>query len=154
VQADACFNKLLDEQPDYLNGQYAHAYVYLQRGMHQEAAKLFERVYETNKSLGGAGLGYTYGVMGRRAEALKVLDDMLNLSRQPNTYVPSQEIAMIYLGLGDLDNAFVWLNKAADERFAPFAYLAIDPMFKNLHSDTRFIELVHRLHLPPSNPST
>lgn len=152
-QAAVCFDKLINEQPDYTNGKYARGYVYLQQGMYQDALEIFERLYEggeENKALAGAPLGYTYGITGRRNNALKVLSDMQDLSK--HTYIPPQEFALIYLGLGDIDNALTWLQKAAEERFASFTYVAVDPMFDKLRSDPRFIALLQRYNLPSQSP--
>jgi hypothetical protein len=43
---------------------------------------------------GVAGLGYVYGISGRRAQALKTLDELAELSHR--TYVSPYEVAMIY----------------------------------------------------------
>jgi hypothetical protein len=56
-------------------------------------------------------------------------------------------IALIYVGLGDLDQAMIWLNKAYDARFNPS--ILIRAVFDPLRSDARFRELRHRVGLPP-----
>ncbi|HEX8459381.1 MAG TPA: protein kinase [Pyrinomonadaceae bacterium] len=145
-QALDCFGNLIAEYPSYTNGEYARGYVYLQKGMYQDATRIFEKIYAADKSLAGAALGYTYGVTGRRPDALRVLSDMTVLSRQ--TYIPPQEFALIHLGLDDLDNAFAWLQKALEEHFASLVYLPVDPLFGKLHADPRFIILRQRLGLP------
>jgi tetratricopeptide (TPR) repeat protein len=56
-------------------------------------------------------------------------------------------IALIYVGLGDMDQAMSWLNKAYDARFNPS--ILIRPAFDPLRSDARFQELKRRMGLPP-----
>jgi tetratricopeptide (TPR) repeat protein len=150
-RAAECLDKLNKEQPGYKNGLAARGYLYLQQGMHQQAVELFQEIYAMDKTLAGAGLGYTYGLMGRRDDALKVLTEMEEVSKQ--YYVPPQEFALIYLGIGDVDNAFIWLDKAAEERFFSLALLAIDPGFNKLQSDPRFINIMLRLGFPLSRLS-
>ena len=55
-------------------------------------------------------------------------------------------IALIYVGLGNLDQAMAWLNKAYDARFNPS--ILIRPGFDALRADARFRDLRHRVGLP------
>ena len=61
---------------------------------------------------------------------------------------PSAEanIAIIYVGLGNPDQAMVWLNKAYDARFNPSILLR--PAFDPIRSDSRFKDLLRRIGLP------
>ena len=52
---------------------------------------------------------------------------------------------MIHLGLGEKDEAFLWLNKACDERAGPSAFIKVEPFFVSLRSDPRFAALVRRI---------
>ena len=58
------------------------------------------------------------------------------------------EFAIIYIGLGEKDNAFAWMETAYNEHFATLIYITVDPIFSSLHTDPRFISLVDRLKLP------
>ncbi|MDX6712089.1 MAG: eukaryotic-like serine/threonine-protein kinase [Blastocatellia bacterium] len=151
-QATACFDKLVQDQPNYKGGLYARGLMYLQQGKHPEALAIFEDLYKKDKRLAGAALGYTYGLTGRKVDARRVLSEMQQLLEPTN--LPPQEIALIYLGLGEIDSAVSWLEKAADEHFAPLLYLSIDPLFDNLHSDPRFLDLARRYNLPLPHPAT
>jgi serine/threonine protein kinase/Flp pilus assembly protein TadD len=148
-QARSCFDKLVSDHPNYVAGQYARGLMYIQDGMYPQALTIFERIYLVDKSLAGAPLGYTYGVLDRREEAERVLADMLELQKSGN--LPPQEIALVYLGLGKMDDALLWLQRSADEHFAPFVYLAVDPMFDKLHADPRFISLIRAYNLPSTS---
>lgn len=151
-QATSCFEKVVQEQPNYKGGRYSRGLMYLQQSRYSDAVAIFEDLYKSDKRLAGAALGYTYGVMGKHADARRVLNEMEALSKPTN--LPAQEIALIYLGLGDMDNALIRLEQSAQEHFAPFAYLAVDPMFEKLHSDPRFINLLQRYSLPLPHPPT
>ena len=64
-------------------------------------------------SLSIGGLGYAYGLTGRQAEARKLIDKLKQLSTRE--YVPGNSIALIYIGLGDKNEAFEWLEKAYEQ---------------------------------------
>jgi tetratricopeptide (TPR) repeat protein len=148
--ASSCFDKLVEDNRAYTNGQYSRAFVYLKRGLNSEAIKVLEELYAKDKRSAAAALGYAYGVAGNKEGAQKVLAELENLSKQSN--IPPQEFMLVYLGLGDDDHTFFWLNRAADEHFAPTAYIAVDPMYDRIRSDPRFTALVKRLNLPLQPP--
>lgn len=61
-----------------------------------------------------AELGDAHGLAGRRKEALKVLDGLHKLSK--DHYVSAYDQAIVYLGLGEKEQVFAWLQKAVQER--------------------------------------
>jgi hypothetical protein len=66
-----------------------------------------------------------------------------------HSYVAPYNVAVIYEGLGQKDQAFAWLNRAYDERSYLLAlYLTTDSRLDNLHSDPRFADLRQRIGLP------
>jgi eukaryotic-like serine/threonine-protein kinase len=144
--AGVCFEQLVKDYPDYPNGQYVQGFVYLSRGMYQEATAIFEKLYATDKLMAGAALGYTYGVTGRRDDALKILAVMESF-KSDSSYIPPHEFALIYMGLGDKEKAFALLKQAADERFAPLAFIGVDPLFDGIRSDPGFADLTRSLKL-------
>lgn len=58
---------------------------------------------------------------------------------------------MIYVSLGDVDQAMTWLDKGYEERFNPGVLLR--PGFDPLRSDPRFQTLLQRIGLPGERPS-
>jgi Flp pilus assembly protein TadD len=94
-----------------------------------------------------AGLGYAYGVSGRKDQARKVLNEMKQLAQQK--YVSAYEVALIYVGLDEKDLAFTWLEKAYEERSFLLSNIKADPRMDSLRSDPRFQDLVRRVGLPP-----
>src|SRR5215813_5691586 len=77
-----------------------------------------EAIAEMNKAVGLSGgsplmkaaLGYAFAASGKRGEALKILAELQKRAEQ--SYVSASEIASIYAGLGELDRAMAWLEKA------------------------------------------
>jgi tetratricopeptide (TPR) repeat protein len=79
------------------------------------------------------------------AEAQKVLDQLNDLSK--HKYIAAMNVAGIYVGLGDKDKAFEWLEKAYEEGFLYNA--KVDPIYDPLRSDPRFTDLLRRTNLQP-----
>ena len=63
-------------------------------------------------------------------------------------FVSPALIAMIYIALGDKDNAFAWLDEADKAHDLYILRLKVDPKFASLRSDPRFADLVRRVGLP------
>jgi hypothetical protein len=92
------------------------------------------------------GLGYTYGISGNRAEALKILAELKVLSMR--RYVSASSIALIYVGLGEKDLAFDWLQKAETNHSIPLPQLRTGEEWASLRSDPRYHDLERRIGLP------
>jgi tetratricopeptide (TPR) repeat protein len=91
-------------------------------------------------------LGMCYGLAGRKVEANKALHELLELNRR--RYVTPVALVKVYIGLGDKDRAFAWLEKAFQERSNFMAYLRVIPEADTLRSDPRFDDLLRRMGLP------
>jgi Flp pilus assembly protein TadD len=88
-------------------------------------------------------LGFVYAVSGRRNEATNILDALKNESNNKQSH--AADIARVYAGLNEKDQAFAWLHKAYEERFNPS--ILVRPAFDALRSDPRFQDLLRRLGL-------
>jgi TolB-like protein/DNA-binding winged helix-turn-helix (wHTH) protein/Flp pilus assembly protein TadD len=87
-----------------------------------------------------ANLAYAYAESGMRDEASKILNTLKN--RPPQAFSNAPEIAMVYVGLDEKDQAIAWLEKSYAERFSPWVLMR--PCFDPLRSDPRFQDLLHR----------
>ncbi len=65
------------------------------------------------------------------------------------SYFSPYSIASIYVGLGDKDRAFAWLEQAYEKRDTWLSHIKVEPAFDALHGDQRFHDLVRRIGLPP-----
>jgi serine/threonine-protein kinase len=93
-----------------------------------------------------ASLGHVYAVAGQRAEAQQLLDELREISKQ--SYINPYWIALIYVGLGEKEQAFAWLEKAYHERFFFLIWLKVEPRLDPLREDPRFQDLLRRVGLP------
>jgi len=55
------------------------------------------------------------------------------------------DLAVVYTGLGERDEAFRLLEKAYRERSYRLIYIIVEPAFDPLHSDPRFAKLIDRI---------
>ena len=93
------------------------------------------------------GSGNLYAAEGRRADALRMLQQMDSLSR--SRYITSFAVAVVHAGLNQPDSTFAWLDRAVKERTHWLVWLNRDPRWRALRGDPRFVDLVHRVGLPP-----
>jgi hypothetical protein len=92
-------------------------------------------------------LGFAYAATGNRAEAQKILARLMKLNQRG--LVPSGSIAILYGSLGELDNAFKWLDKAYKERDPELTYIKVPGRrFEPLRHDPRLQDLMRRMGLP------
>jgi DNA-binding winged helix-turn-helix (wHTH) protein/TolB-like protein len=93
-----------------------------------------------------ASLGYAYGVAGQTSEARQILDELKDLSTKG--YISPNHLAVVHAGLGEKDQALEYLEKTYQERDEMQRFIRVSPIFDNLHSDPRFIDLLRRVGLP------
>ncbi len=115
--------------------------------MLQEAIAVLEKavVLSGEHQAMKAALGLVYAKAGRKGEALKIIEELKQLSA--GRYVPLLRIDQIYIGLGENDLALEWLEKAYEERDAALIWLKVDRVYDNLRSDPRFKALLKKVGL-------
>jgi tetratricopeptide (TPR) repeat protein len=138
--------RLLQVDPNYIYFDSDLAGAYREKGDLQEAVALYEKSQAVTHSP-SAGLAITYAKMGRREDARRVLDQLMEKSRRQ--YVTADSIAAVYVALGDKEEAFRWLERGLDEHSAPMYSMAWHPGFGALRSDPRFADLLRRMGVDP-----
>ena len=119
--------------------QLGHAY--LQRGMPAEAITQFEAGARIGSPSDKAHLAYGYAMAGRREDATAILENLVS----PGHHPPPFQLALAHVGLGDLDEAFRWLEQAREEHDPWLTTVNIDRAFDPLRVDARFADIV-RVH--------
>ncbi len=133
----------LQHEPGLLT--FALAIIYVEKGKYEEAIQQFQKLGDQPHALGH--MGNAYARMGREAEARAMISELQK--HVQNTGVGIYEIALVYAGLGEKDEAFAWLEKAFAARDKGLTCLKIDPCLDPLRSDSRFQDLVRRVGFPP-----
>jgi TolB-like protein/Flp pilus assembly protein TadD len=140
--------RTLNMDPNILPVQVFLGRAYEQKEMYREAIEEFQRAV----ALSGddlrviANLGHAYAVSGKRKKAQRVLAELQGQLKR--CYISPFQIAIIYVGLGEKDQAFEWLEKAYDDRSVWMVFLKVDPRLDSLRSDHRFADLLLRMRLP------
>ena len=89
-------------------------------------------------------LGHLYGTTGQKDEARKILAQLQEARKQH--YVPAYCLALVYLGLGDRDEALHWLDESYRERDGfTIAGIRVDHFLDPLHGDPRFEALAEKI---------
>jgi serine/threonine protein kinase/tetratricopeptide (TPR) repeat protein len=146
-------NKTLELDPNYGLAYWYIGLVNEQQGAFTEALAALRRGDELLKDnlVVKADLAHALAVSGRKADAEEALRNLVAISH--TRYVNPFEIGLIYIGLGQGEEAFQWLNRAYQERSDLVVYLRVDPRLDPIRSDPRFQDLVRRMNFPASTDS-
>ncbi len=140
------FRKTLELDPDFSVAHFALGLALEQQDRFEEA--LLE--FDTGVRLSGdrsflSSPAHTMAISGRLQEARGLLQELESLSAK--RYVSPYRLAVVYTGLGQIDDALEWLNRAAADRsvWLIHLHLARDPRFNPLRNDPRFADILHRI---------
>ncbi len=139
--------KTLDLDASFFPAHFVRGCIQQQLDHREEAVKELQEAAELSHRLPlflGA-LGHGYAIFGDNEKAGEILQELLAMRQ--NKYGSSFCIAEIYLGLGEVDRALDWLEKACDERATWMIFLKVHPIFERLHAQPRFIEILRRMGL-------
>lgn len=90
-------------------------------------------------------MGYVYAVLGKRSEALDKIKELEE--KYTRREAIGQYIAAVYLGLGDKDKAFEWLEKDFQARNGKLSEIRWQLQFDSLRDDPRYKDLLKRMGL-------
>jgi TolB-like protein/Tfp pilus assembly protein PilF len=139
-KAELAITKALALQPTATIAYFALGRLRFVQARFQEAREAFEKADGAMLML---GLAITYYAEGRQSEA----DDALaHLIDQRGTTRPCA-IAQAYACRGEIDSAFSWLQRARELRDPTLAQVVWDPFVETLHSDPRWLQLLHKIGL-------
>jgi DNA-binding winged helix-turn-helix (wHTH) protein/tetratricopeptide (TPR) repeat protein len=133
-------------EPTAVMSRYRLGIAYGAKGMHEAALAEFIAMNPCAEDpLGYSGMARSYAFLGRRAEALALLETLTGLTRRE--FIPAALFADIHVALGDHERAFEYLELAIEER----AMLAFWPLFDRnwdaMRADPRFPALLARIGL-------
>jgi TolB-like protein/Tfp pilus assembly protein PilF len=124
--------------------------VYVQKGMYSKAILELQEAVALSKNRTGVRaeyqgqLGYAYAVSGNRDEALNILEELIEKSKQ--MYVSPLCIAYVYVGLGMKEDAFEWMERAYEIHDGNIVLLNVWPMWDSVQADPRFQDLLRRVN--------
>ena len=140
-------HRVLAIDPNHYETLWTLGLTYLANQQLDEAIATSEKaVAVSGRAAAALGvLGWAYGVAGRKEDANRILDELLQLKKQ--RYVTPMAFVYVYIGLGNKDQAFVWIEKGYQERSNHIAFFKVSPSVDSLRSDPRFVEMLRRIGL-------
>jgi tetratricopeptide (TPR) repeat protein len=122
--------------------------VYEKEGSPQQAIEEYKKILDLRPGdpTALAAMAYIDARSGQKDEARKILGQLTETSKKQ--YVASFEIATIYAGLDDSDNAMLWLEKSYRQHESQVPFIQSDDRFNSMHGDARYQNLRHRLGFP------
>jgi len=149
----------LQINPTYLPARIQLALAYEQKGKLPEAISELEQAAKLIAAANAAAadhpidlpvlhalLGHAYAVAGRRLDATNELKK-LQAEAAKKRYIPAAYFAIIWMGLGNKNEAFNWLERGYQERSEHVLYLGIEPLVDPLRSDPRFDSILQKIGL-------
>jgi tetratricopeptide (TPR) repeat protein len=142
------FRNVLELDTSFVPAHFDLGASYEQKAMLQEALKEFETCVRLSggRLIYKAAVAEVYGRLGRRAEALKILNDLQAASDKQ--YLSPNDRALVYAALGEWDQSFAWLEEAYKQPDASLVWLKVAPESDSLRSSERFEELLNRMNFP------
>jgi Flp pilus assembly protein TadD len=140
-----------------LDPRFASAHTDLARAL--EALGRFDdarTAYETGQRLAGGIAGPSFGLAhleaaaGNVAEARHMLDELTAARGQ--RVVSAWGIGALHASLGDIDEAYRWLEIAVQEKASGLSLLRVHPRLDPIRSDARYWPLVRRVGLDDGAP--
>lgn len=137
---------IVDFDPDSPMGHYMLGIVLREQRLFDDAIAAHQRAVELS---GGAPtmlgwLGLALGQAERAADARGVLEHLHAIARA--AYVSASSFAWTYYGLGDVDNALAWMDRAVDARDYMMIPIQSYPFLDPIRSDPRYLALLKKMN--------
>ena len=140
--------KCLLADPGYADGLLNQARSLEQLGLYRQVDAILQPALAAAPTEPAvlAMAGHEYAVSGRPSQARAMIARLQQVKAK--TYVSPLYLALIYIGLGERDQAFFWLDQSYEERSEYLVYLGTDPWADPLRDDPRFFSFMQKLGLP------
>jgi adenylate cyclase len=134
-------NNALELDPGNIPAHLHLGQIYIALGRFNDAIRILET--------GGqhVSLAFAYAQANQTSEAQKILEDLKELAKK--TYVSYLDFAIIHTGLGEIDKAFDWFDRAVDEHDSLILLLPVQPLYDPLRSHPRYHALLRKMNLEP-----
>jgi adenylate cyclase len=139
--------RCIEFEPEYARGRSTLGWAYLKNDMPDEGVAHLEHAVRLapGNALFLAQLGQAYAMTGKPGRARDRVRQLEELSQQ--RYVSPYHMAYVYTGLGELDRAMDYLERAFEERAGSVYGIKGSFLFTRLHGHPRFTELLRKMNL-------
>jgi tetratricopeptide (TPR) repeat protein len=148
-EAIQIYKETLAVDPDFLPSHTDLGRAYELAGRFDDAVACFLKASQlTSKGPPepSSGLAHVYAQMGRRQQALEIIEQLLALSQ--TRYVSPYGIASIHACLGDNETALLWLDKAYHDHDQTLVWINVHPRLDGLRHEARFEALLRKMRFP------
>jgi TolB-like protein/Tfp pilus assembly protein PilF len=144
-EAIAQLRKTLEMDPGFYYAHVNLGQVLAAKRAFDEAISEYQKARALNDDPFVLGLlGHAYGSSGNKTEALKLLEQLKELSRQ--RYVSAYSFVVAYVGLGDKEEALRWLEQGYQDRAGnDIGWIRVDSLVDPLRGDPRFEVLAEKI---------
>ncbi len=133
--------KALELDPDFPRAFFTLGLGYAGMGMYEEAIAAHEKAVAAHPGWNWA-LADTYALAGRTGDARRIAAELEGQNDPRNAW----GLALVYMDLGEKDEAFRWVEAAYEYRNPWTPWFRF---FEPLRDDPRLQDLVRRMNLPP-----
>ncbi|MCB1008596.1 MAG: tetratricopeptide repeat protein, partial [Acidobacteria bacterium] len=147
-EAIALYRETLAVDANFLAGHTDLARSLEHVGRHDDAVaefKIAQALVTKGPPEPSSGLAHVYARMGRREEALAIVDELVALKSE--RYVSSYGLASIFSCLGEVETALDWLDRAYEEHDQTLVWAKVHPRLDPLRDEPRFGRLLERMRL-------
>jgi tetratricopeptide (TPR) repeat protein len=129
---------MIDLDPNFWAAHQTLGIILVRQGRYDES------LAEAQKNTLG-DLGYVYALVGKRTEAIETIKELEQKYSRKEAI--GAYLAAAYVGLGDKDKAFEWLEKDFQARNGKLPEIRWQFQFDSLRDDPRFKDLLKRMGL-------
>jgi len=141
------FRAVLAMEPSFRRAHELIILSYVQKRQFADALADLEQLHRGREEPWmWAWSAYVYGSSGQPAQAQLALKKLAQANRKAHMY-PASMLALASVGMGNKDEAIVWLQRAYLEHSNALTALKVEPAYDSLRADPRFQELVRRVGL-------
>lgn len=146
------FKKVLELDPEYAEAYFGLGMTYTVAGRYHEAASVYKKAIQLsgNRLVMVSMLGFSEGLAGHPEATCKIIQDFRQLSK--TSHVSPYYFGILEMGLGEMERAYEYLDKAYEERDGILIFLAADPVAERAWGDPRFVRLAKKMGLHLRSP--
>jgi tetratricopeptide (TPR) repeat protein len=147
-RAIAEFRKVIEMDPDFYVTHFLLGRVYVHSGNHEAGIQALETALHLTDGSDQVRtlVAWGYAVAGDADRAREMVEALGG--RGARTAASPYYMTFVSTALGEIDQAFAWLEEAYEQRDPRLLFLSIDPELDPLRSDPRFKNMLDRIGLP------
>jgi tetratricopeptide (TPR) repeat protein len=147
------FRRILEVTPNSVAARHCLGTIYARQGLYPQAIAQFQSLNPLDLAIEAGNLralAHTLAIAGRRHEAFDVLNRLTEMS---GSFQPGASgwldwnLALVYAGLGDKDQAFEHLTNAYERQERALTVIKVEPLLDNLRTDSRYAALLKKIGL-------